>query len=155
MFNNNLPDIILPDDKNIGDHSSTPASLSSSSISTSTQTPPSASSSTVTTVSKSSNDAYYDLKEIAFPNQIHRSFSDIVSKLSMYVYTYLHIYPFQDITYPSRLSIYNLYIIFNVCLIIVPIVDDDDDDDDVDNRKGLIVRSPPSPSSTSLLSPPS
>ena len=90
MFNNNLPDIILPDDKNIGDHSST-------------QTPSSSSSSTATTVSKSSNDAYHDLKEIAFPNQIHRSFSDIVSKLGMY--TCLHSYPskIQDIAYLSCL----------------------------------------------------
>jgi len=75
MFNNSLPDIILPDDKNIGDHSSTPA--------------PSLSISTATAVSKSSNDAYHDLKEIAFPNQIHRSFSDIVSKLGRYVCMYV------------------------------------------------------------------
>jgi len=84
MFNNNLPDIILPDDKNIG---STPAPSLSSTIST--QTPPSTSSATATAVSKSSNDAAYrDLKEIAFPNQIHRTFSDIVSKLGMYVCMY-------------------------------------------------------------------
>lgn len=90
MFNNNLPDIILPDDKNIGDHSSTQTSSTSSS-------------STATAVSKSSNDAYHDLKEIAFPNQIHRSFSDIVSKLGMNVYTCRH-------TFPSKiLHIYHVY----------------------------------------------
>lgn len=116
MFNNNLPDIILPDDKNIGDHSSIPASLSSS-----TQTPSPSSSTAATAVSKSSYDAYHDLKEIAFPNQIHRSFSDIVSKLGMYVYTCLHTYPSKILLiYLSCLSIYNLYINFNVCLIIVP-----------------------------------
>jgi len=81
LFDNNLPDVILPDEKNTEQASSLPSlSLSSSQVSSSSLTSSS--------VPKSSNNTYNDLQQIAFPNQIHRSFYDIATNLGIHNIVY-------------------------------------------------------------------
>ena len=79
MFNNNLPDITLQNDDNDNKNTNQQPLQQSSSTTTTvpfqSSSPPQSSSSSPSTASK---DTQLGLKDIAYPDQTHRSFSDLV-----------------------------------------------------------------------------